>query len=107
MANMMQMMAKAQKFKSKMEELQGRVRAEIVDGSVQNGLITCKMTGNFALKEIKIGDSLVKVEDKDMLEDLIVAAVNNARENAEQLMQSETQKLMAEMGLPAEMAGLL
>ena len=67
MANMMQMMAKAQKFKSKMEELQGRVRAEIVDGSVQNGLITCKMTGNFALKEIKI----------------------------------------AEMGLPAEMAGLL
>jgi DNA-binding YbaB/EbfC family protein len=100
MANMMQMMAKAQQFKSKMQEMQVRVQATDVDGQAGNGLVTCRVSGKFELKMLKIDPSVIDPNDKEMMEDLIVAAVNDARNKAEALMQSETEKLMKDMGLP-------
>lgn len=103
MANMMQMMQKAQKFKQQMEQMQERVQAMELDGSAGGGLVTCKVTGKFELRSIKIDPSLIKVEEADMLEDLIVAAVNDARAKAEKTMAEETEKLMRDMGLPPGM----
>ena len=99
MANMMQMMAKAQKFKSQMQELQARIQATAVPGQAGNALVTCVMTGN-VLSKLKINPSIIKADDAEVLEDLVTAAVNDARAKAEQLMTEETQKLMADMGLP-------
>ena len=99
MANMMQMMAKAQKFKSQMQELQARIQATAVPGQAGNGLVTCIMTGN-VLSKLRINPSIIKTDDVETLEDLVTAAVNDARAKAEQLMTEETQKLMSDMGLP-------
>ncbi|MBW7911964.1 MAG: YbaB/EbfC family nucleoid-associated protein [Alphaproteobacteria bacterium] len=103
MANMMQMMQKAQKFKQQMEAMQQRVQAMELDGAAGGGLVTCKVTGKFELRGIKIDPSLIKAEEADVLEDLIVAAVNDARLKAEKTMADETEKLMRDMGLPPGM----
>jgi DNA-binding YbaB/EbfC family protein len=100
MAKMMQMMAKAQKFKTKMQELQERVGKTEVGGTAGNGLVTCVVTGKFDVKKIKVDPSLIKAEEADVMEDLIVAALNDARAKAEKLMSDESQKLMSELGLP-------
>ncbi|MDP2206092.1 MAG: YbaB/EbfC family nucleoid-associated protein [Alphaproteobacteria bacterium] len=103
MANMMQMMQKAQKFKQQMEEMQARVQLMELDGSAGGGLVTCKVTGKFEMRSIKIDPSLIKTDEADVLEDLIVAAVNDARLKAEKTMADETEKLMRDMGLPPGM----
>jgi DNA-binding YbaB/EbfC family protein len=103
MANMMQMMQKAQKFKQQMEEMQARVQLMELNGSAGGGLVTCKVTGKFEMRSIKIDPSLIKADEADVLEDLIVAAVNDARLKAEKTMADETEKLMRDMGLPPGM----
>jgi len=65
--------------------------------------VTCKVTGKFELRSIKISPSLINAEEADVLEDLIVAAINDARLKAEKTMADETEKLMRDMGLPPGM----
>jgi DNA-binding YbaB/EbfC family protein len=103
MANMMQMMQKAQKFKEQMELMQARVQQMELEGAAGGGLVTCKVTGKFEMRSIKIDPALIKAEEADVLEDLIVAAVNDARLKAEKTMAEETEKLMRDMGLPPGM----
>lgn len=100
MANMMQMMAKAQKFKTQMHELQERVGNTEIGGEAGNGAVQCVITGKFDVRKIKIDPAIVKAEDVEMLEDLLMVALNDARAKAEKLMGDETAKLMSDMGLP-------
>lgn len=103
MTNFAQMMQKAQKFKQEMQKMQDRVQAMDIDGAAAGGLVTCVVSGRHELKKIKIDPSVIKPDEADVMEDLIVAAVNDARQKAEKVMASETEKLMADMGLPANM----
>lgn len=103
MTNFAQMMQKAQKFKQKMQELQDRAHQMEVQGEAAQGLVTCRMTGKHELKAIKIDPSVIKAEEADVLEDLVVAAVNDALARAQTIMTDETSKLMSEMGLPPNM----
>jgi DNA-binding YbaB/EbfC family protein len=100
MANMMQMLGKAQKLKSQMQDMQTRVQRMDVEGSAGGSAVTCIMSGKFELKTVHISPDLIKVEEKEVLEDLIVAAVNDARIKAEKTMAEETQKLIQSLGLP-------
>jgi DNA-binding YbaB/EbfC family protein len=100
MANMMQMLGKAQKLKSQMQEMQTRVQRMDVEGNAGGGAVTCIMSGKFELKNIRISPDWIKPEEKEVLEDLIVAAVNDARIKAEKTMAEETQKLIQSLGLP-------
>lgn len=100
MANMMQMMAKAQKFKTQMQELQARVGATDVHGEAGGGVVKCTITGKFDVRQIKIDPSIIKADDAEIMEDLIVLALNDARNKAEKLMGEETSKLMKDLGLP-------
>lgn len=100
MANIMQMMAKAQKFKTQMQELQERVGATEVTGEAGGGLVTCALTGKFDVRKLKIDPSLVKADETELMEDMIIVALNDARAKAEKLMSDETQKLMKDLGLP-------
>ena len=100
MANIAQMMQKAQKFKQQMQEMQARVQAMDIHGSAGAGLVTCTVSGKFEVKMLKVDPSLIKADDADVMEDLIIAALNDARLKAEQTMSDETQKLMKDMGLP-------
>lgn len=100
MANMVQMMQKASKMKQLMQEMQARVQKMEIPGEAGRGLVKCSVTGRFELKSLKIDPSLIKAEEADVMEDMIIAAVNDARNKAEKVMAEETQKIMNDMGLP-------
>jgi hypothetical protein len=103
MANIVQMMQKASQMKQKMQELQERVKQTEVTGEASGGLVKCCLSGRFEIKTLKIDPSLINPQEAEVLEDMVIAAVNDARRKVEKLMGDETQKIMAEMGLPAGM----
>jgi nucleoid-associated protein EbfC len=103
MTNFAQMMQKAQKFKQKMQDLQDRAQQMEVQGEAGQGMVTCRMTAKHELKALKVDRSLIKADDAEVMEDLIIAAVNDARARAEKMMADETGRLMQEMGLPPNM----
>ena len=99
--NIQQMMQKAQVMQKKMESLQEQLGQLEVEGQSGAGLVKLVMTCKGQMRKIDIDPSLIKAEDKDILEDLIKAAVNDARTKADQKMADETQKAMGDLGLPA------
>lgn len=105
MFNIQQMMQKAQVMQKKMAELQEEMGNLEVDGQAGAGLVTVRMTCKGALRHISIDPSIINAGEKEMLEDLIKAACNDARQKADQKMADETQKVMADMGLPPGMMG--
>lgn len=99
--NIQQMMQKAQVMQKKMEQLQDQMGQLEVTGTAGAGMVTVVMTCKGAMRKIELDPSIVKADDKDILEDLIKAAVNDARTKADQKMADETQKAMGDLGLPA------
>lgn len=100
MANFVQMMQKAGQVKTKMEDMQNRVRQMDISGAAGNGLVSCVINGRFEVKKVKIDPSVIKPEEADVLEDLVAAALNDARARVEKLLADETEKIMKDMGLP-------
>lgn len=96
MANFLQMAQKAAQLKSRMQDLQERVGKAEIAGAAGNGLVTCVIDGKFVLKKLKVDPSL----SGEIMEDLVIAAVSDAREKAERLVADETKKLMDDLGLP-------
>ena len=101
MFNMQQMMAKAQTMQKKMEEVQARAGDIEVEGSSGGGMVKITMTCKGEVRSVVIDPSIVVATEKDMLEDLVKAASNDARTKADARMAEETQKAMGDMGLPA------
>ncbi len=101
MFNMQQMMQKAQAMQKKMEALQEQLGDIEVEGHSGGGLVKVVMTCKGTVRAIIIDSTIVKSDEKDILEDLIKAACNDARAKADQKMADETQKSMGDMGLPA------
>ncbi len=100
MANIMQMMQKASQMKAAMQDMQARAKQMELTGEAGSGAVTCTLTGGFELRSIKLDVSIVNPQDIGLLEDLIVAAVNDARRKAEKALSDETRKIMADAGLP-------
>lgn len=105
MFNMQQMMQKAQAVQKKMAALQAELNEVEVDGSSGAGLVRVTMTCKGNMKSLMIDPSLVNPSEKEVLEDLIKAACNDARSKADQKLADETQKAMADMGLPPGLLG--
>lgn len=105
MFNMQQMMQKAQTMQKKMAALQEELGHVEVEGQSGAGMIKVTMTCKGQMRALTIDPSLVNPSEKEMLEDLIKAACNDARAKADQKMADETQKMMADMGLPPGMLG--
>lgn len=101
MTNIVQMMQKASQMKQKMQEMQARIQKMDITGAAGGGLVTCCVSGRFELKTLRVDPSLINPKDAAVMEDMIVAAINDARRKAEKLMGDETQKIMTDMGLPA------
>ena len=99
--NIQQMMQKAQVMQKKMEQLQEELGHLEVTGTSGAGMISVVMTCKGMMRKIDINPSLIKSDDKDILEDLIKAAINDARAKADQKMAEETEKAMGGLGLPA------
>ncbi len=101
MKNLGILMKQAQQMQSKMAEMQEKMAEMTVTGSAGAGMLQVTLTGKYELKAIKIDKSLVDPNDVEVLEDLILAAFNDAKAKVETTMQEEMGKLTGGLNLPA------
>lgn len=101
--NIQQAMKQAQALQSKMAELQKQLGDELVEGKAGGGLVTVTTTCKGEVRNINIDNSLLKETEKEVLEDLIIAAFHNAKESADSKMSEEMKKLAGSLGLPPNM----
>ncbi len=100
MADFLGMMKQAMQLQSKMKALQDELAQVEVTGTSGGGLITAVMTAKMEVKSLKIDPSLIKPDEAEVLEDLIVAALNDARRKAEAAMQDKMASLTGGLQLP-------
>ncbi|MES2728661.1 MAG: YbaB/EbfC family nucleoid-associated protein [Pseudomonadota bacterium] len=103
--NMQQMMQKAQEMQRKMATLQQSLGDLEVDGHAGGGLVKISMTCKGHVKQLRIDPTLVNPADVALLEDIVKAAMNDARAKADAKMAEETEKAMGQMGLPSGLLG--
>lgn len=104
MINIQKMMQQAQQVQFKLQEMQEKFKDMNVTGESGGGMVKVSMTCAGEVKSIEIDPSLIKADGKEVLEDLVTAAINNANEAKEARIKSETQKMMESMGLPKDQA---
>ncbi len=103
MKNIGQIMKQAQQMQTKMAELQEQLAGLEVSGAAGGGLVQVTMSGKGELRSIKIDPSLANPDDIEVLEDLIMAAANDAKSKVEARVQEEMQKLTGGLQLPPGM----
>ncbi len=94
------LMERAQNLQSKIADLQAELATRTVTGSSGAGMVVVVANGAQEVVSIKIEQNLISGDDVDMLEDLIVAAVNDALKKAREMMAEEVSKLTGGMKLP-------
>lgn len=100
MGNMNNMMKQVQKMQQDMARIQEEVQAREVEATSGGGAVTAVVTGKKELVSIKIKPEVVDDEDVEMLEDLVLAAVNEALRKAEEMVASEMGKVTGGMNIP-------
>jgi DNA-binding YbaB/EbfC family protein len=100
MTNIMKMMKQAQEMQAKMVRLEEELAREEFEVSSGGGAVTVRMTGKQQLVKLTIRDDVLKDADKAMLEDLIVAAVNEAQEKAGQHAKEKMAAITGGLKLP-------
>ncbi|MBO0904698.1 YbaB/EbfC family nucleoid-associated protein [Jiella sonneratiae] len=103
MKDLMNMMKQAKAMQEKMAGLQDEVKAIEVTGQSGGGLVTVTLSGTGEMAGLAIDPSLMKEEEKDILEDLVVAAHADAHSKLQLAIQEKTQELTAGLNLPAGM----
>jgi len=100
MKNLGDMFKQAQELQSKLEEYQNDLEALEVTGQSGGGMVTVTLNGKGAMRSIQIDPSFLSAEDKEVLEDLIIAAHNDAKTKVELRAAEEAEKMAGGMGLP-------
>jgi nucleoid-associated protein EbfC len=97
------LMAKAREMQDKMAAVQEELGQKSVSADAGGGLVEATCNGRRELVRIRIDKSRVDLNDTEMLEDLIVAAVRSAQDKAVDLAKAEMQRVASEMGVPPGM----
>ncbi|MGH6677944.1 MAG: YbaB/EbfC family nucleoid-associated protein, partial [Bradyrhizobium sp.] len=100
MPDFLGMMKQAAQLQSKMQEMQDELGRVEVEGSSGGGLVAVRMNAKMEVKGVKIDPSLMKLEEREILEDLLVTAHGDARRKAEAAVQDKMQALTGGFGLP-------
>ena len=103
LGNLRELMSKAQEMQQQMKTLQEEMARRTVSADAGGGMVTATVNGRLEVTAVKIDKSRIDVNDTEMLEDLIVAAVRAAQAKAAAEMQTEMHKLTAGLGLPPGM----
>jgi len=103
MPNMGNLLKKAQQLQEKMAKLQEELSEKTVETSAGGGMVTVIATGKQEIASIKIDPEVVNQEDIEMLEDLVLAAVNDALSQAKQMVTEEMSKLTGGVNIPGLM----
>ena len=103
--NMEEMLAQAQKAAETIQKQMGDAKAKLddieVEGAAGGGLVKVRATARGRILGVSIDDSLMKPEEKQMVEDLVTAAFNDARDRADRVSAEEMDKIQQGVGLPA------
>ncbi len=100
MPDFLDLMKQAAEFKSKMESMQAELDRLEVEGSAGGGMVKVILSGKGDLRAAQIDDSLLKPDQKEILEDLLVAAHADARRKLEAMLQDKMQALTGGLPLP-------
>lgn len=100
MKNMMSMMKQAQKLQAKMMEMQAEMGNRTVSAASGGGMVEAVVNGRQELLSLRIDPEVVSAEDVEMLQDLILAAVNEALNRSREMMAQEMSKLTGGMQIP-------
>jgi len=103
MRDVMGMMKQVQQMQAKMEALQAELDKTEVDGSAGGGLVNVRLTAKGVVKAIAIDASLLKPEEKEIVEDLLIAALNDGRLRGEKLVQEKMGAITAGLPIPPGM----
>ena len=100
MADFMKMMQQVQQMQSRLQQIQDELEQKTVSAAAGGGMVTVTADGRGQVRSIKIEPSVVNPADVEMLEDLVLVAVNEAQKKAAALAQAEAGKLTGGMDLP-------
>lgn len=98
--NVGNLMKQAQKFQEKMAKLQEELGEKTIEASAGGGMVTVLVNGRQELLSIKIDPEVIDPEDVEMLQDLILAAINDGLTRAKNMVSEEMSKLTGGMNLP-------
>ncbi|GJM45445.1 MAG: nucleoid-associated protein [Gemmatimonadota bacterium] len=101
--NIQKMMKQMQKAQAQMASVQEELAQKTVDATAGGGMVKVVVTGDGMLRSLTIDPEVVDPEDVDMLQDLVLAAVNEGKRRAADLASAEMQKAAGAMGLPPGM----
>jgi DNA-binding YbaB/EbfC family protein len=100
MGNMNNLMKQAQKMQKDMEKMQAELADKTVQASVGGGMVEVTVNGKKEILDITIKPEVVDPDDIEMLQDLVISAVNEAMRKADELTQSEMSQITGGMGMP-------
>ena len=103
MKDLLGMMSKAKEMQARFQAMQEEIATIEAAGQAGGGLVTVVLSGKFEMRSLKIDPSLFKEDDVEILEDLILAAHNDAKTKVEQVMQEKTRELTAGLPIPPGM----
>lgn len=100
MGNMNNLMKQARKMQEQVLKMQEELEKKTVEASAGGGVVTVVASGKKEIVEIKINPEVVDPDDIEMLQDLILAATNEALRKADEMVQNEMSKIAGGMGIP-------
>ena len=100
MPDFMKILQQAQEMQGRFQKIQDELQQLTVSGSAGGGMVTAEVTGTGQIRKIKLDPSVVNPADIEMLEDLVLVAVNEAQKKAAELAKSEMGKLAGGLNLP-------
>ncbi len=100
MGNIQQLMQQAQRMQQQMAQKQAELAEKTVTAQSGGGMVTATVNGAHELLELSIDPDVIDPDDKEMLEDMVVAAVNQAMHQADEMAQQELGKLTGGMNIP-------
>jgi len=103
MKDLLGLMGKAKEMQAKFQAMQEEMATIEASGQAGGGLVTVTLSGKGDMKSLRIDPSLAKPEEAEILEDLVVAAHNDAKARVEALMQEKTRELTAGLPIPPGM----
>lgn len=103
MRDLMGLMGKAKEMQAKFQAMQEEIANIEASGQAGGGLVQVTLSGKFEMRSLKIDPTLFKEDEVEVLEDLILAAHNDAKSKVEALMQQKTQELTAGLPIPPGM----
>lgn len=101
--NVGKLMKQAQEMQKKMAQVQGELKERIVEASAGGGVVNVKVNGAQEIVDIKIAREVINADDKDMLEELVITAINEGIKKSRKMAEIEIAKVTGGLNIPGVM----